>query len=67
MFHQKMIPPSILVMFNPIIVGSLFVVETIVNLLATTLIFGTQVKSLHTKKTYFNTLEVSNIVMKCSN
>ncbi len=50
MFHQKMIPPNILVMFNPIIVGSLFVVETLVNLLASVLIFGTQVKSLHTNK-----------------
>jgi Na+/H+-translocating membrane pyrophosphatase len=50
MFHQKMIPPSTLVMFNPIIVGFLFVVEALVDLLASALVSGAQVKSLHTNK-----------------
>jgi hypothetical protein len=50
MFHQKMVLPNNLVMFIPIIVGSLFVIETLVNLLASALISGAQVKSLHTNK-----------------
>jgi hypothetical protein len=45
-----MIPPIILIMFDPIIVGSLFVVETLLNLLGNALICGAQVKSLHTNK-----------------
>jgi hypothetical protein len=64
---REMIPPGALVMLTPIIVGTLFGVETLAGLLAGALVSGVQVKVITHHKTNFSTLEVSKflkIVMK---
>jgi hypothetical protein len=56
---KEMIPPGALVMLTPIIVGTLFGVETLAGLLAGALVSGVQVKVF---KTNFSTLKVSKFL-----
>jgi Na+/H+-translocating membrane pyrophosphatase len=64
---KEMIPPGALVMLSPIIVGTLFGVETLAGLLAGALVSGVQVKVFTHQESNCSTLEVSKflkIVMK---
>lgn len=59
---KEMIPPGALVMLTPLIVGTLFGVETLAGLLAGALVSGVQVKVFTHQETNFSTLEVSKVL-----